>query len=83
MIFFTHSSLSQIKDYCLLFIVKDDNFQDIVMSAEFNNMDKELIVDVIRRRVTPSKNIGDFKCEKGLSKLILNYFFFLLLFLLF
>lgn len=49
------------------------------MSSEFKTMDKELIVDVVRRRVSPSKNIGDFKCDKGMSmyvnKAILNHIF--------
>ncbi|XP_028169005.1 leucine-zipper-like transcriptional regulator 1 [Ostrinia furnacalis] len=50
-----HAQLSCIKEYCLRFVVKDYNFTPIVMSAEFEQMDQSLMVELIRRRQQPSK----------------------------
>lgn len=50
-------SLNLIKDYCLGFIVKEDNFYEIVMSSEFVNLEKPLMVEIIRKRLNPGKNI--------------------------
>lgn len=48
------ANLNCIKEYCLRFVVKDYNFTPIVMSHEFELMDKSLMVEVIRRRQQPS-----------------------------
>lgn len=48
--------MSLIKDYCLMFTVKDDNFPDIVMSNLFANLEKALMVEIIRKRTKPGKN---------------------------
>lgn len=42
-----------IKEYCLKFIVKESNFTQIVMRVEFENVEKELMIDIIRRRQVP------------------------------
>lgn len=42
-----------IKEYCLKFIVKESNFTQIIMRDEFENVEKELMVDIIRRRQMP------------------------------
>jgi hypothetical protein len=57
-------NLQSIKDYCLNFIVKDDSFQDIVMSSEFERLEKSLIVEVIRKKLNPSKHLTDCKFDK-------------------
>lgn len=44
-----------IKDYCMAFIVKDDNFSDVVMSSEFGDLDKPLLVEIIRKKLNPGK----------------------------
>lgn len=49
------SGLKLIKDYCLNFIVKEDHFFEIAMSHEFEELEKALIVQIIRRRLNPSK----------------------------
>ncbi|KAL0270801.1 UNVERIFIED_CONTAM: hypothetical protein PYX00_008093 [Menopon gallinae] len=41
-----------IKEYCLKFIIKESNFTEIVLTKEFENVEKELMVDIIRRRQT-------------------------------
>ncbi|XP_014247262.1 leucine-zipper-like transcriptional regulator 1 [Cimex lectularius] len=47
-----------IKEFCLKFIVKETNYNDIIMSKEFENLDRSLIVEVIRRqRVPQTKSI--------------------------
>ncbi|CAB3245758.1 unnamed protein product [Arctia plantaginis] len=48
-----HANLNCIKEYCLRFVVKDYNFTPIVMSREFEEMEKSLMVEVIRRRQQP------------------------------
>lgn len=55
--------LTLIKDYCLSFIVKEDNFYDIVMSNAFANLDKPLMVEIIRKRLNPGRNM-DIKFDK-------------------
>lgn len=44
-----------IKDHCLNFIVKEENFNDIVMSDDFVTLDKPLMVEIIRKRVYPGR----------------------------
>lgn len=65
-------SLKSIKEYCLNFIVKDDNFDDIVMSNEFTGLEKLLIIDVIRKRSNPSKNGSEFKVDKSTGSTLEN-----------
>lgn len=48
-------SLVLIKDHCLNFIVKDENFNEIVMSNDFVTLDKPLMVEIIRKRVYPGR----------------------------
>lgn len=48
-------SLVLIKDHCLNFIVKDENFNEIVMSNDFVTLDKPLMVELIRKRVYPGR----------------------------
>lgn len=55
--------LTLIKDFCLSFIVKDDNLYEIVMSTEFGNLDKPLMVEIIRKRLNPGK-ITEIKFDK-------------------
>lgn len=62
-------SLQSIKDYCLNFIIKEEHFYDIVMSAEFATLDKPLIVEVIRKKLNPSKQT-DVKFDKSFGTTI-------------
>lgn len=45
--------LDFIKEFCLRFIVKDSNYNQIVMSKEFETLDRTLMVEIIRRRQLP------------------------------
>ncbi|XP_037935608.1 leucine-zipper-like transcriptional regulator 1 homolog [Teleopsis dalmanni] len=56
-----------IKDNCMQFIVKDENFTDVVMSSEFGDLDKPLIVEIVRRRLNPSKIVVDASAEKSVG----------------
>lgn len=66
-------NLTLVKDYCLSFIVKEDNFYDIVMSNSFADLDKPLMVEIIRKRLVPGRNMdikldntgGKYKFEFG------------------
>lgn len=45
--------LEFIKEFCLRFIVKDSNFNHIVMSSEFETVERSLMVEIIRRKQMP------------------------------
>jgi hypothetical protein len=42
-----------IKELCLSFVVKDSNYNQIVMSQEFESLDQPLMVEIIRRKQMP------------------------------
>ena len=42
-----------LQEYCLKFIVKESNYNQIVMSKEFETLDRDLMVEIIRRRQLP------------------------------
>lgn len=69
LISFLFLSLKLIKEYCLGFIVKEENFYEIVMSSEFVNLDKPLMVEIIRKRLNPGKNI-EIKYDKTGGKIL-------------
>lgn len=58
------------------FIIKDENYTDVVMSSEFGDLDKCLIVEIVRRRLNPSKIIMENNFEKSDGALIMNLIFF-------
>lgn len=45
--------LDFIKEFCLRFIVKESNFNHIVMSKEFETVERGLMVEIIRRKQMP------------------------------
>ncbi|XP_064620345.1 leucine-zipper-like transcriptional regulator 1 isoform X2 [Lineus longissimus] len=49
--------LDFIKEYCLKFIVKESNYNQIVMSKEFETLEQTLMVEVIRRKQLPPVRI--------------------------
>ncbi|XP_067636209.1 leucine-zipper-like transcriptional regulator 1 homolog [Eurosta solidaginis] len=54
-----------IKDHCMQFIIKDENYADVVLSSEFGDLDKALIVEIVRRRLNPSKIVMENNTEKN------------------
>lgn len=46
--------LDFIKEFCLKFIVKESNYNQIIMSEEFEMIAQPLMVEIIRRRQMPS-----------------------------
>ncbi|XP_022913249.1 leucine-zipper-like transcriptional regulator 1 homolog [Onthophagus taurus] len=53
-------NLDFIKEYCLRFIVKDSNYNQIVMSDEFETLDRKLMVEIVRRKQLPqAKNCNE------------------------
>ncbi|XP_050307728.1 leucine-zipper-like transcriptional regulator 1 [Anthonomus grandis grandis] len=46
-------NLEFIKEQCLRFIVKETNFNHIIMSPEFETLDSRLMVQIIRRKQLP------------------------------
>lgn len=48
-----HLKLYFIKEFCLSFVVKENNYNLIVMSQEFETLDQPLMVEIIRRRQMP------------------------------
>jgi len=68
-------SLAFLKEFCLKFIVKDTNYDEIVMSSEFETLDQPLMVEIIRRRQMPVQrslpdplNEGSSHCNKSLEE---------------
>ncbi|XP_024889216.1 leucine-zipper-like transcriptional regulator 1 [Temnothorax curvispinosus] len=48
-----HLKLYFIKEFCLSFVVKENNYNEIVMSQEFETLDQPLMVEIIRGRQMP------------------------------
>lgn len=51
----TELGLSSLKDYCMRFIIQDSNYRKVVMSNSFETLDKNLMVQVIRRQLFRSR----------------------------
>nr|KAG5696875.1 hypothetical protein BaRGS_035285 [Batillaria attramentaria] len=51
--------LDFLKEYCLRFIVKECNYNQIVMSREFETLDQPLMVEIIRRKQMPPVRMAD------------------------
>ncbi|KAK9739298.1 BTB/POZ domain [Popillia japonica] len=51
-------NLEFIKEFCLRFIVKESNYNQIVMSQEFETLDRKLMVEIIRRKQTPQAKMA-------------------------
>ncbi|CAG0881340.1 unnamed protein product [Darwinula stevensoni] len=47
--------LTYLKEYCMKFIVKENNYNHIVMSDEFETLDQQLMVEIVRRRQQSSQ----------------------------
>ncbi|XP_032684276.1 leucine-zipper-like transcriptional regulator 1 isoform X2 [Odontomachus brunneus] len=59
-----------IKEFCLSFVVKESNINEIVMSQEFETLDQPLMVEIIRRRQVPqTKNFTKYEYESGVAHL--------------
>lgn len=54
----------------MAFIVKDENFSDVVMSSEFSDLDKPLLVEIIRKRLNPGKTTIEMNYDKNIGELI-------------
>ncbi|KAL7743572.1 hypothetical protein ACLKA6_013377 [Drosophila palustris] len=61
------SNIKIIKDHCMQFIIKDENFDDVVMSSEFSDLDKPLLVEIIRKRLHPSKLVMETSFESNIG----------------
>ncbi|KAH8386439.1 hypothetical protein KR093_000577 [Drosophila rubida] len=61
------SNIKIIKDHCMQFIIKEENFTEVVMSSEFSDLDKPLLVEIIRKRLHPCKLVMEtsFECNIG------------------
>lgn len=63
-----HLKLYFIKEFCLSFVVKESNYNQIVMSQEFETLDQPLMVEIIRRRQMPqTKNFTKCEYESGVG----------------
>ena len=51
----TELGLSSLKDYCMRFIIQDSNYRKVVMSNSFETLDKNLMVQIIRRQLIRSR----------------------------
>lgn len=55
------------------FIVKDDNFNNIVMTSDFETLDKPLMVEIVRKRVYPGR-MNDIRISKLLGLIFNTHF---------
>ncbi|XP_029167293.1 leucine-zipper-like transcriptional regulator 1 [Nylanderia fulva] len=65
-----HLKLYFIKEFCLSFVVKENNYNLIVMSQEFETLDQPLMVEIIRRRQMPQARTFtkfEYECVTGTS----------------
>jgi len=46
--------LDFIKESCMKFIIKENNYSPLVMSSDFENLSKELMVEIVRRKQMPT-----------------------------
>ena len=51
----TEMGLTSLKDYCMRFIIQDSNYRKVVMSNSFEGLDKNLMVQIIRRQLFRSR----------------------------
>ncbi|XP_037815863.1 leucine-zipper-like transcriptional regulator 1 homolog [Lucilia sericata] len=56
-----------VKDHCMHFLIKEENFTDVVMSNEFSDLDKPLLVEIIRKKLNPSKIVADPNMDKNVG----------------
>ncbi len=47
--------LSHLKEYCLKFIVRESNYQKVIMSESFEKLDRSLIIQIVRRQQLRSR----------------------------
>lgn len=74
--------LDPLKDFCLRFIVREANYNNIIMSKNFESVPQKLMVEIIRRRQVPQASShvpGDNQCrsthpEKTLQQDMLDFF---------
>ncbi|XP_011148162.2 leucine-zipper-like transcriptional regulator 1 isoform X2 [Harpegnathos saltator] len=63
-----HLKLYFIKEFCLSFVVKESNYNQIVMSQEFETLDQPLMVEIIRRRQVPqARTFAKYEYESGVG----------------
>lgn len=51
----TEMGLTSLKDYCMRFIIQDSNYRKVVMSSSFEGLDRNLMVQIIRRQLFRSR----------------------------
>uniref|UniRef100_A0A1I8NYL6 BTB domain-containing protein n=1 Tax=Stomoxys calcitrans TaxID=35570 RepID=A0A1I8NYL6_STOCA len=57
-----------VKDHCMQFLVKEENFTDVVMSNEFSDLEKPLLVEIIRKKLSPNKLVAtDSNADKNVG----------------
>lgn len=66
-----HLKLYFIKDFCLSFIVKEINYNQIVMSKEFETLDQPLMVEIIRKRQMPQRGAFPRQCDLSTGTILL------------
>jgi hypothetical protein len=63
-------NLATLKDFCMKFLIKDTNYQQVVMSSDFEQINAPLIVEIVRqkqapRKYTNSEQINDIIAEQS------------------
>jgi hypothetical protein len=53
------SNLNTLKEFCMKFLAKDQNFNLVIMLTEFETLQSALMVEIIRLRQTPRKSTNN------------------------
>jgi leucine-zipper-like transcriptional regulator 1 len=57
---YVHSmDMKYLKECCMKFLIKDSNFNQIIMMQEFEKINQSLMVEIIRKRQSPQKSNSD------------------------
>lgn len=60
-------NLATLKEFCMKFLAKDANFNQVIMLTEFEQLETTLMVEIIRLRQNPVlKNLNDSMSELSL-----------------
>ena len=64
------------KDFCMKFLAKDSNFNQIIMQIEFEQIERALMVEIIRLRQNPQKTMTYEKLNDDMMFEKCEYFIF-------
>ena len=74
-------NLSRLKEYCMKFIIRESNYQKVIMSESFETLDRTLMVQIVRRQqfrsrpTSPEPDSNDFVTPSTLQDDLQKFLF--------